>query len=128
MKILTKIQSISDIITNSSSETFLMYEDDAKYYKNLENTQGCVTVEKVTIEWIISNYWESDLICDFLNITGPDSWSSYEDWCVFVELYIEPLLDKFVDIYFVDIEDHFADCEEVLGSARSDALISKYRH
>lgn len=129
MKFLTKIQSISDIITNSSSETFLMHEKDALYYEGLENTDNCIYIEKVTKEWLLNNYWNCDMICDYLDIEDrPDSWCSREDWEVFIEFYIEPLMDKLKDIYFVNIEDHFPDCCEVLDSARSDALSWESRH
>lgn len=51
MKILTKIQSISDIITNSSSETFLMHQRDAERYNNLPS-DGCISIDAVGEEWI----------------------------------------------------------------------------
>lgn len=57
MKILTKIQSISDIITNSSSETFLMHQRDAERYNNLP-LDGCISIDAVGEEWIRNNYWE----------------------------------------------------------------------
>lgn len=49
MKFLTKIQSISDIITNSSFETFLMNERDANHYDSLD-ADGCISVYMVTEE------------------------------------------------------------------------------
>lgn len=55
MKILTKIQSISDIITNSSSETFLMHQRDAERYNNLPS-DGCISIDAVGEEWIRNNY------------------------------------------------------------------------
>jgi hypothetical protein len=39
-----------------------------------------------------------------------------------------PHIDKFDDIYFVEIEDHFADCCEVLEDARGDAICWESRH
>ena len=128
MKFLTKIQSISDIITNSSSETFLMHKEDAEHYNSIPS-DGCISVDAVGEEWIRNNYWEIDLICNFLNIKEPDeNCSSYKDWNAFVDLYIMPRIDEFDDIYFVEIEDHFANCCEVLEDARGDAIWWESRH
>ena len=51
MKFITKIQSIADLITNSSSEAFVMREDDAKYFESLP-TNGCVDIYAITEETI----------------------------------------------------------------------------
>ena len=128
MKILTKIQSISDIITNSSSETFLMHHRDAERYDNLPS-DGCISIDAVGEEWIRNNYWERELICNFLNIEEPDDdCFSSEDWNEFVDSYIMPRIDEFDDIYFVEIEDHFEDCCEVLEDAIDDAICWTSRH
>ena len=128
MKILTKIQSISDIITNSSSETFLMHQEDAKHYENIPS-DGCIHIHKVDEEWIRDNYWYDELLCEFLGIEEPDAdCYSYEDWNAFVDLYIMPRIDEFDGIYFVEIEDHFEDCCEVLEDARGDAIRWESRH
>lgn len=128
MKILTKIQSISDIITNSSSETFLMHQEDAEYYDSIPSN-GCISIDAVGEGWIRDNCWEKDLICNFLNIEElDDDCFSSEDWNAFVDLYIMPHIDKFDDIYFVKIEDHFANCCEVLEDARGDAICRESRH
>lgn len=127
MKFLTKIQSISDIITNSSSETFLMNERDANYYDSLD-TDGCVSVYKVNEKWIRNSYWEADLICGYLDIEESFDYLSYEDWQAFVDLYILPRMDELEGLYVVDIEDHFAGCEHVLDDARDDCLWHEGRH
>jgi hypothetical protein len=102
MKLLTKIQSISDIITNSSSETFLMHQEDAEYYDSIPS-DGCISIDAVGEGWIRNNYWEKDLICNFLNIEElDDDCFSSEDWNAFVDLYIMPHIDKFDDIYSSD--------------------------
>lgn len=46
MKRITKIQSVSDIITNSSFEVFVMSAEDANYYDELD-TNGCVSIERI---------------------------------------------------------------------------------
>lgn len=125
MKLLTKIQSISDIITNSSSETFLMHKKDAKYYDGIPSN-GCIRIDAIGEGWIRNNYWDSDLICNFLNIK--EDCPSPEDWDTFVDLYIMPRIDEFDGIYFVEIEDHFADCYEVIEDARGDAIYWESRH
>lgn len=126
MKFLTKIQSISDIITNSSSETFIMTKGDAEYYDNLD-TGGCVSIYELTKENIENNFYDVELICDYLDLDLPDAWYS-DDYKAALELYVYPNLDKLKGLYVVDIEDHFADAYDVLCDARSDALAQEYRH
>lgn len=65
MKLLTKIQSISDIITNSSSETFLMHQEDAEYYDSIPSN-GCISIDAVGEGWIRTIIGKMDLICNFL--------------------------------------------------------------
>lgn len=102
MKLLTKIQSISDIITNSSSETFLMHQEDAEYYGSIPSN-GYIIIDAVGEEWIRNNYGERGLICNFLNIEEPDDdCFSHKDWDAFVDLYIMPRINEFDGIYFVN--------------------------
>lgn len=128
MKFLTKIQSVSDIITNSSSEAFIMTKGDAEYYDNLD-TGGCVSIYELTKENIENNFYDVELICDYLDLDldGADLWNS-DDCKAALELYVYPNLDKLEGLYVVDIEDHFADAYDVLCDARSDALAQEYRH
>ena len=49
MKKIVKIQSISDIITNSSSEVFIMEMSLAQGIENDYNTE-CITVDEITYE------------------------------------------------------------------------------
>ena len=75
MKFLTKIQSISDIITNSSSETFLMHKKDAKYYDGIP-LNGCIRIDAIGEGWIRNNNWESKDYEDCLKLAismGGDS-------------------------------------------------------
>lgn len=88
MKFIIRIQSIADLITNSSSEAFVMREDDAKYFESLP-TNGCVDIYAITEETIRSEWYDGDLICNFLGIEPFDSWtSSVEEWNEFVDVYI----------------------------------------
>ena len=145
MKVITKIQSFSDIITNSSSEVFLMRESDAKYYDNLENTEGCVRVSEITWNWLLNEgLWEWEMVCEFLYIDKStigeyeecQTYSGYgwwdgpteEDWNTFLDMYKELIDEKLIGLYFVDIEDHFPEAYEVTENARHDCLWTDYRH
>lgn len=57
MKLVTKIQSFSDVITNSSSTVFLMYEEDAKYWKK-ETPDDMCDITEITYQWLLDNHWE----------------------------------------------------------------------
>lgn len=129
MKILTPIQSISDIITNSSSETFLMYESFAKEFDNLPNTDGCIDVYPVTEETLLSMYWDINLIERHLGLEETDPYAmdtdTYKDY---VTEFILPRINELEGLYVVDIEDHFSDACEVLEDARCCALSRESRH
>ncbi len=138
---ITKIQSFTDVITNSSSTVFVMHESNAKYYDQLEDTNGCISIEPITMDWLRSNSYEAEMVCDLLNkdISEITDWhdSKYGDWWntpdqetweTFLELNREEIETVFEDLYWVDIEDHFTDAYEVTEQARDDAEWSDYRH
>lgn len=62
-----KIIGYSDIITNSSSEVFVMEKEYAEYYNNLENTDGCIDIELIDLDWIL-NGWEQEAIIDLCDL------------------------------------------------------------
>ena len=139
---ITKIQTITDVITNSSSSVFIMHENDAKYYDNLENTEGCIGISPISLEWIKENSDEVEAICDILEIDPSEVtvwhdcsyvggwWETpdQEAWDTFIELHKEEIEDKFEDLYWVDIEDHFEDAWDVTNNAYDDAIWSESRH
>ena len=51
-KFVIKIQSFSDVITNSSSSVFVMNAIDANHYGDLPHTEGCIDVERITMDWL----------------------------------------------------------------------------
>lgn len=44
IKFITKLQSYTDVITNSSSTVFIMHENDAKFYEK-DTPGGCCTIK-----------------------------------------------------------------------------------
>ena len=140
---ITKIQSFTDVITNSSSTVFVMHEDDARYYERLENTEGCIEVQPITMDWLIRNSDEFEMVLDILNIPCSEIstyhkfssyyggyWETPDDsvWESFLESHKEQIEEIFQDLYWVDIEDHFEDAYEVTDEARSSAKWYESRH
>ena len=138
---ITKIQSFTDVITNSSSTVFVMHESNAKYYEQLEDTNGCISIERITMDWLLNNAYEAEMVCDLLNVDISEiaDWhdSKYggwwntpdqETWEAFLELHKDEIDTVFEDLYWVDIEDHFADAYEVTRDACSDAKWCESRH
>lgn len=134
MKLVTKIQSFSDVITNSSSTVFLMYEGDAKYWKK-ETPDDMCDITEITYQWLLDNHWEWELIFDFLNLDKDlisyekeGSYRNYwedpdpETWQMWVDDNIKLLKEKVIGLYYVEIEDHFTDAYELLESASDDRL------
>lgn len=140
---ITKIQSFTDVITNSSSSVFVMHEFDANYYENLENTEDCVSVTPITFDWLTHYPEEVEMVCDMLEISPTEvtiytkaSWGNYgwwetpdkEAWIAFLELHKDKIEEVFKDLYWVDIEDHFENAWDVTQEAHGDALWSESRH
>lgn len=127
--ILGKIKSISDVITNSSSEVFVMCKSAAKYYYNLE-----ITWDDLRENWCRRWCYELEMICDICDININDIINTAtcdmteDDWNAFLELYHDVIQDKLIGLYWVDIEDHFEDAIEVSDEARGDSIWSDYRH
>lgn len=139
---ITKIQSFTDVITNSSSTVFVMHESDAKYYDRLDNTDGCIYIKPITMEWLQENRDEFEMVLDLLNIPYSeittyhkfnDYWGYWKEpdesvWESFLELHKEQIEEIFQDLYWVDIEDHFEDAYEVTEEARTGAKWYESRH
>ena len=137
---ITKIQSFTDLITNSSSTVFIMREQDANYYDNLENTGNCIWITRIDMDWLHDNIDEFEMVCNLLDIdpseitTQSDSkWQYWEDpdkevWDTFLDTHKEQIEDVFQDLYWVDIEDHFEDAYDVTNNAIDDAVWYESRH
>lgn len=140
---ITKIQSFTDVITNSSSSVFVMKEYDAEYYRDLENTGGCISIERITMDWLMSNPEEVEMVCAMLKVEPSEvtiytksSWGDYgwwetpdkDVWETFLELHKDEIEKTFEDLYWVDIEDDFEDAWTVTENAYDDALWSESRH
>ena len=136
---ITKIQSFSDVITNSSSSVFVMNETDANYYGDLAHTEGCIDVERITMDWLSDHRYEFEMVCDMLKI-DPGTitykhpkykcWEEHDPvaWDTFLESHKEQIKEMFRDLYWVEIEDHFEGAYEVTEEASDDAIWSDYRH
>lgn len=136
---ITKIQSFSDVITNSSSSVFVMSEFNANYYGDLPNTEGCIDVEPITMDWLHDHSYEFKMICDMLKVDPETITSKHpkyhywedpnlETWDAFLELHKEQIKEIFRDLYWVEIEDHFEGAFEVTEDAYDDAIWTDYRH
>lgn len=125
MKLIERIQSFSDIITNSSSEVFITH--GIPEFTSEGKESGCITIDVIGPEWIERNIeWEDDAIeyaLDSLGLNGEELVSSYPE--------SKEIIEKALDgCYFIDIEDHYdwSSYDEDVDSASSGCLYSDYRH
>ena len=138
---ITKIQSFTDVITNSSSTVFVMSEFYADYYDKLEHTEGCIDVEKIDMSWLNGHVDEFEMVCGLLDIDPSELtvirenkyWRGWETpdqeaWEAFLNLHRDQIEEVFKDLYWVDIEDHFEGAWDVTEEASDDAIWSDYRH
>ena len=141
-KFITKIQSFTDVITNSSSSVFIMREDDALRYDNMENTSNCVSIVPIDFNWVkewgrdeveavmailemspeVVTTWVKGKYCSYWEDPDPEAWHT------FVDMHEDLIKEKFKDLYWVDIEDHFVDAWDVTQDAIDDSLWYDSRH
>lgn len=143
MKFITKLQSYTDVITNSSSTVFIMHESDAKFYE--KDTPGdCCTIECIDYQWLLNNRWEWELVFDLLDIDkntistkikSDGFWpcSYWEDpdedlWRLWIDDNLSLLQEKVFGLYYVNIEDHFEGAYEYIESVSDNALKTEWRH
>lgn len=130
------IKNISDVITNSSSEVFVMERPDAAevaLYAKENNIYGCISIKKIDEEWLqTEGGMEFQAICDCLGVENEwgDSWycPTKEEWDGFYEEHKNEIKQKLIGKYFIEIEDHFQNPEEILEFSREHSEWKDYRH
>jgi len=128
-----KIQSVSDIITNSSSEVFIMSVDDALHIEKTYGWSGCIDIDVLTWDYFMHNPYEWDTFAEILDIPQPDK-RYYDIDEEEKEEFFASIKDKFIKKFgegeyaMVDIEDHFSGCEDAYDDARAVAIWSDWRH
>jgi hypothetical protein len=143
MKLITKLQSYTDVITNSSSTVFLMHKEDAEFYEK-DTPNDCCSIEEIDQQWLLDNRWEWELVFDFLDIdkniiskeieyNGYYTYTYWEDpdedlWRLWIDENLGLLQEKLFGLYYVDIEDHFEGAYDYIESAGDDALYTESRH
>lgn len=150
-----KIISVSDVITNSSSEVFVLSDiGSIKSYENLEGFDECVDIRE--IDWYFILRYEYKMTVDLCGLDKSEIFTFVENenikqnwwwddvyngkfghweepnnsvWQVFCEKHkdkIQKVIDQ--DLYFVSIEDHFEDCRSVIDTALNESLWYESRH
>ena len=129
------IRSVSDVITNSSSEVFVMKKEDAceiALFDRDNETSDCISIHKIDENWIRTRgSWETQMICDLIGVNNPfneDFYPDEDEWSEFVDEHLEIMQEKVFGKYFIDIEDHFANAEEILVFSRQHSEWADYRH
>ena len=129
------IRSLSDVITNSSSEVFVMKKQDAcevALFDKDNETYDCISIHKMDENWVrTQGSWEAQMICDLLKIDNPfneDFYPDEDDWSEFVDEHLDDMKEKLFGKYYIDIEDHFAEAEKILEFSREHSEWKDYRH
>ena len=130
-----EIKSVSDVITNSSSEAFVIKKKDSDRIKEKYSAyEDCIEDTIIgDISNIIENLeWDSDILIDAAGISEKfnSNWD-VEDlktgWTDFVIRHEEEF-SKLSDCVILDIEDHFVDYELAYDDAREVSLATECRH
>lgn len=127
MKLITKIQTVSDIITNSSSEVFVTNYDPTGIIS--EGSDGCLTVEPITREWLQDNwYYESEAI---RAIPGLEEYTSISDeWAGLEDILMDKVVELAKGYYFIGLEDHYNwnSYKSDVNLLKEDCFYHEYRH
>lgn len=137
MKLISKLQSYTDVITNSSSTVFLMREFDANYWRDTI-PDACCDIDYIDEDWLMKHPWEWELVFDYLNIDkntiSTEIKGSYwetveiETWEEWLKTNKDLINKELVGLYFVEIHDHFENAYETIESASDDSLLTDWRH
>lgn len=142
MKKIIKIQSVSDIITNSSSEVFIMENSLARSLESDYNNE-CISVDEITYDTLLQNTWDYEIYTTLLVKLGIVSWDECDygnKWQTYTEdkekfhnivVSHEAEIKKALtenEYALVDIEDHFTDWEDASDDAHSYCITYESRH
>ena len=152
---MKKIKSITDVITNSSSEVFVVKNSIANEICDNYEHLGCIKYDIISDD--INNYFikqEHDAIINIINqyliknneCQIEDPWLEYDkmdyDWntckdlwhlyCVKNKELIQKAINYFSEdsLVFLNIEDKFDydEYEKAVHDAQQNAIYSDYRH
>lgn len=135
---ILKIKSITDVITNSSSEVFIMDTKTAEriMFDNHENIEF-FHFNKITKEFLEKPGIDAEKIldaCDLLDKITKEQYAKLtyyyltnEEWTEIYEKFKEEIDKNLLDACFLTIEDHFANCLEVFEEAKFSALWSEHK-
>lgn len=124
------IKSISDVITNSSSEVFVLNKEDARYFAIRsfdEDTADCITLTKMNWEWIFEQgRFETEIFQTLLGINDElltrDITLTEKEWNAFCWKYSNEIEEKVLNKYIIEIEDHYLNAIEEIDKARDKCL------
>ena len=130
------IKSISDVITNSSSEVFVLNKEDAKYFAIRsfdEDTADCITLIKMNWEYIFEQgRFETEIFQELLNVNDEiltnNCTPSEDEWSDFVNKHLDDIEEKIFGKYIVEIEDHFYNSNIEIDKARDKCLYYENLH
>lgn len=139
------VKNISDVITNSSSEVFVMKPMDAEYYRNIEgNTNTHIWTTKITEDWLLNDARIEcpELVYSILGIDEADVLNAFQDeyyytpkendipseklWLCFLDSYRKEISEKLLGNYIVEIDDNFDGFLNLYKQAAKDSIYTSY--
>lgn len=149
MKLITKIQSISDLITNSSSEVFINKQDIVKQFSNAGLNDGMIELRTIDLEWLkncrdTGYRWE--FICNHMGWNKEDFghfvskgryeflnyWDQtkkeLEKWGNYLDNNFNKVLESLKGYVEIEISDHYDLWEEDTKIANKDSIYYESCH
>ena len=125
---MLKLKSKTDVITNSSSEVFIIKKEDIK--PDTFSQEGIdereVEIRDIDQDFFLNN-WEEDSITSAFGLptvpSGPKANFEY-----YLRRYKKELDEIFGKYCFVEIEDHYPEWESDSDTARDLCIWSEGRH
>lgn len=130
------IKSISDVITNSSSEVFVLNKEDAKHFALRsfdDDAEDFIKLTRIDFYWLLNEgKYETDIIRKLTDIKDDvleqNDIPEESEWDEFIMKHEDELRDKVVGKYYVEIEDHYNGCEVDISKAKYESVYYDSRH
>lgn len=127
---MIKIKDILDVITNSSNEVFVMKRSLAEHLIQLRDSDSVrqdhmdITDLSNPLEVRDLLRWEEDMVAEVCGIPvfEGDCWDKY------FSKYRSIIEEKFKDLVFIDIEDHYDECEDDIDYGYGNSIWNDSRY
>lgn len=121
--LVDNIKNVSDVITNSSTEVFVMKKSQYKALHRDKECRDTFWYKEITWEFVKTMDYQYETLCDICGIDKSflDTCYTSEDWDAFLELYHDVIQEKLIGKYWISIDDHLDVDGKAISAARENS-------